>query len=346
MNGQPENTSASPQENTQELNREARSGAAFRTYLSRQYLSEYVGMTLALALLMIIFGLTTNHFLTLTTFRTIANQIPVAVIIAVGLTLVMVTGGIDLSVGSVLALCSAVLGLCLVDWKLSLPLAIVACLLTGLACGVANGLVTVRWKLPSFIVTLGMLEIARGGAYLATGSQTKFVGAPVERIAEASWLGLSLPFLLAILVVGVGQFVLTRTVFGRYLIAIGTNEEAVRLSGVDPRPTKLTAFALSGLLAGMAAVLHCARLSSADPNAGTGFELQAIAAAVIGGTSLLGGRGSIISSFFGVLIIAVLGAGLSQVGAQEPTKRIVTGTVIVVAVVLDYYRSRGAGKEW
>ncbi len=159
------------------------------------------------------------------------------------------------------------------------------------------------------------------------------------RIADAALFGWSLPFLLAVLLVLVGQFVLTRTVFGRYLVAIGTNEEAVRLSGIDPRPIKLAVFGVSGLLAGLAAVVHCARLSAADPNAGTGAELQAIAATVIGGTSLLGGRGSVVSTFFGVLIIEVLGAGLSQVGVQEPTKRIVTGLVIVVAVVLDHYRS-------
>lgn len=341
MNGQAENSAAAPPK----LNRRAMAGAAFRRYLGKKHIGEYVGMAVALVILIAVFSLGANHFLTLTTFRTIVNQIPVAVLIAVGMTLVMVAGGIDLSVGSVLALCGAVLGVCLVDWGLPLPLGIAGCLLTGLACGLINGLITVRWQLPSFIVTLGMLEIARGVAYLATNSQTKYIGAAIEQIAEASLLGLSLPFLLAVVVVAVGQFVLTRTIFGRYLIAIGTNEEVVRLSGVDPRPTKLVAFALSGLLAGVAAVLHAARLSAADPNAGTGFELQAIAAAVIGGTSLLGGRGSVVSSFFGVLIIAVLGVGLSQIGAQEPTKRIVTGLVIVVAVVLDYYRSRLAGQD-
>jgi ribose transport system permease protein len=306
----------------------------------RGVISEYAGLTLTLIGLVVVFSLSTARFFSLTTFRTIANQIPDAVVISVGMTLVMIAGGIDLSVGSVMALGGAALGLCLVDLGLPFPIALLACLLTGLACGAINGLVTIKWKLPSFIVTLGMLEIARGAAYLATHSQTRYLGAAVERISEASLFGLSLSFALAILLVIAGQFVLARTVFGRYLVAVGTNEDATRMSGIDVRPVRLSVFALSGLLAALAAVFHCGRLSAADPNAGTGFELQAIAACVIGGTSLSGGRGSVIRSFFGVLIIAALGAGLSQLGAQEPTKRLVTGGVIVAAMIVDAYRAR------
>ncbi|MEJ7618799.1 MAG: ABC transporter permease, partial [Pyrinomonadaceae bacterium] len=199
---------------------------------------------------------------------------------------------------------------------------------------------TVRWALPSFIVTLGMMEIARGAAYIVTNSQTKYIGRPVEIVAETALFGLSLPFLIGLVIVAAGQFTLSRTVFGRHLIAVGANAEAAHLSGVDARRVRFIVFALSGLLAGLAAIIHSARLSSSDPNAGTGFELQAIAAVVIGGTSLLGGRGSVVGSFFGVLIIAVLGAGLAQTGAQEPTKRLITGCVIVAAVILDYYRNR------
>ncbi len=309
----------------------------------RGLLVEYGGLALALGLLVAAFSLGTGHFFSLLTLRTIANQIPDAVVIAVGMTLVMIVGGIDLSVGSVLALSGAVFGAALVDWHLPLPVALAACLLTGLLCGLINGAVTVRWRLPSFLVTLGMLEIARGGAYLATGSQTRYIGAAVERLLDISFQGLSLPFACALLAVALGQIMLTRTVWGRYLLAVGANEEAAWHAGIDPRPVKLAVFALSGLLAALAAVLQTARLSSADPNAGAGSELQAIAACVIGGTSLLGGRGSVLRSFFGVLLIAVLGAGLSQIGAQEPTKRLVTGCVIVAAVILDTWR-RGSGR--
>ncbi len=303
-------------------------------------LADYLGMAAALVLLLVIFGIVAQNFFTLTTFRTIANQIPDTTIAAVGMTFVLIIAGIDLSVGSVLALSGAVLGLALVNWDLPLPLASLVCLLVGLACGAANGLVIIRWRLPSFIVTLGMLEAARGGAYLVTQSRTIYVGGPIEVVTATAVLGLSLPVLLALLIVAGGQLTLSRTVFGRYLVAIGTNEEAVRLSGIDPRPYKLAVFVLAGLLAAVAAVIQTARMSSANPNTAIGFELQVIAAVVIGGTSLMGGRGSVVRSFFGVLIIAVLGAGLAQVGAQEYTKRLITGCVIVAAVILDQYRHR------
>jgi len=304
------------------------------------FVTDYLGMALALAGLVVFFGVTADNFFSLTTFRTIANQVPGITVVAVGMTFVLIIAGIDLSVGSVMAFAGAVLGLSLVRFELPLAAAIAACLLVGVLCGLLNGLVIIRWRLPSFIVTLGMLEIARGAAYLVTQSRTIYIGGPVETIAEVSVLGLSLPFIVAVSIVVGAQLVLSRTVFGRYLIAIGTNEEAVRLCGIDPRPLKLAVFVLCGFLTSVAAVIHTARLASADPNAGYGLELQAIAAVVIGGTSLMGGRGSAVRSFFGVLIIAVLGTGLAQVGAQESTKRVITGCVIVAAVILDHYRHR------
>jgi ribose transport system permease protein len=151
---------------------------------------------------------------------------------------------------------------------------------------------------------------------------------------------ISVLFILAIAVAVAAQLVLSRSVFGRRLIAVGTNEQAAFLSGINVGRVKLAVYALSGLLCAAAAVVNTARMASANPNAGTGFELEAIAAVVIGGTSLMGGRGSVVNSLFGVLIIAVLGSGLSQMGTEEATKRIVTGCVIVLAVILDYYRTR------
>jgi ribose transport system permease protein len=305
----------------------------------RGLFAEYLGLALVLIVLIAIFGLSTKNFFTPATFRTIANQIPVAILLAVGMTLVLSIGGIDLSVGSVLALCGGVFGLLLTKYQLPWPLALAACLATGLACGAVNGLVMIRWGLPSFIVTLGMLEMARGGAYLVTDSRTMYIGGLVS-LSEIRVAGVSAAFLLAVVLALVAQIVLWRTVFGRYMIAIGTNEEVVRLSGINPWPNKLTVFMLSGLLAALAAVIHCGRLSSADPNAGAGFELQAIAAVVIGGTSLMGGRASVVNSLFGVLIMAVLETGLVQLQAGEPTKRLITGAVIVIAVIIDRYRHR------
>jgi ribose transport system permease protein len=282
-----------------------------------------------------------DHFLSARTFVTMANRIPALAVIATGMTLVLVIGGIDLSVGSVLGLCGSVLGVAMVGHHVSFGVAIVLSLVIGLAAGTVNGLISVSLGIPSFIVTLGMLEIARGLAYLATDSQTKYIGPAVVGLSEPlTGSGISLAFIVAMLVTVAGQIVLSFTVFGRYLIAIGTNEQAVRLAGINPKPAKIAVFALAGLLSGLAGIFYTSRLGSSDPNAGIGLELSAIAAVVIGGTSLMGGRGSVINTFFGVLIIATLEAGLAQVGASEPTKRVITGAVIVIAVILDAGRNK------
>lgn len=302
---------------------------------------DYLGLMAVLAVLVLIFSLLGKHFFTLLTFSTIANQIPDLTLIAVGMTFVLIIAGIDLSVGSVMAFSGAVMGIAMVNWHCPLGLALLLSVVVGLVCGTMNGLISVKWSIPSFIVTLGMLEIARGGAYLVTGSQTQYIGEAVEVIGtRLPGVGVSPAFFIAIAVVVVGQIVLSKTVFGRYMIAVGTNEQAVRLSGIDPRPVKVAVFAILGALTGLAGVFNASRLSAADPNAGVGLELSAIAAVVIGGTSLMGGRGSVVNSFIGVLIIAVLQVGLAQVGATEPTKRVITGLVIVVAVIADVYRHR------
>jgi ribose transport system permease protein len=303
--------------------------------------SEYLGLLLVLLALVLLFASLSDRFLTLRTFTTVANQVPDLAVISVGMTFVLIVGGIDLSVGSVLALAASLLGVGLVGWNLSLAAAIGLALAAGLVCGLVNGLVSVGWSIPSFIVTLGMLEVARGAAYLVTDSKTAYIGERIELVgAPLPSLALSPAFLLAAALVISGQVVLSRTVFGRYAVAIGTNEEAVRLSGVDPRPTRIAVFALAGLLSGLGGVFHASRLLAADPNAAVGLELSAIAAVVLGGTSLMGGRGSVVRSFFGVLVIAVLQSGLAQIGASEPVKRVVTGAVIVAAVIADAYRHR------
>lgn len=303
--------------------------------------AEYLGLIAVLVLLVALFSALSDHFFTRITFTTLANQIPALTVVAVGMTLVLVAGGIDLSVGSVLALGAAVLAVSRVESQWPLPLAIALCLGVGLGAGLINAFVTVRWAVPSFIVTLGMLEVARGGAYLVTGSRSVFAGAALGAIGvPLPAIGLSPAFLVALVVVAAGEALLSRTILGRHIVAVGTNAEAVRLSGIDPRPVLAAVFALSGLLAGLGGVFHLAYLESADPNGGLGLELSAIAAVVIGGTSLMGGRGSVVSSFLGVTIIAVLQAGLAQIGATEPAKRIVTGAVIVAAVILDAYRRK------
>ena len=207
-------------------------------------------------------------------------------------------------------------------------------LASGLACGLVNGAVTEYGRIPSFIVTLGMLEIARGAAYQATDSTTKYIGRAVE------WVGAPLPgillspaFFAAVALVVAGQVVLSRTVFGRHLVAIGTNEAAVRLSGINPRPAKIAVFAIAGALTGLGAVFQVSRLSSADPNAGVGMELAAIAAVVIGGTSLMGGRGGVGLTLLGALTIGYLEKILSINAVGEAARLMLTGLIIVAAVI-------------
>jgi ribose transport system permease protein len=310
-----------------------------------------IGLATVLLGLILFFSVFSDYFFSSVTFRTLLNQIPALTVIAVGMTYVLLISGIDLSVGSVMALSAAVAGVLITQSGFPLWAAVVAAMLTGMICGGINGYISAHWYIPSFVVTLGMLEIARGGAYLVTDSQTQYVGDAVAIFGTTlPGLGVSVSLVIALLIVLAAQFVLIKTVFGRYMIAIGTNEEAVRLSGIDTQKWKILVFLLAGMLAGLGGVFQLGYLQSADPNAGLGLELSAIAAVVIGGTSLSGGRGSVINSFLGVLIIAVMQTGLAQLGVSEPSKRIVTGLVIVAAVVFDVLKGRlsliSADSKW
>ena len=302
-------------------------------------LSSYIGLLGALAAMIVLFSCLSSHFWSMNTFSTIANQIPDLIVMSVGMTFILIIAGIDLSVGSLLALAAAVVSVTYLNFHWTPWLAALSGVALATFVGALTGLITVAWRIPAFIVSLGVLEMARGAAYQLTDSRTAYLGSIYDYLADPILFGVSPSFIIAIVVIVAGHLVLTRTVFGRHLIGIGTNEEAVRLSGINPGPYKIAVFALMGGLSGLASLFQVARLEAADPNSGVGMELQVIAAVVIGGTSLMGGRGSIICTFLGALIISVLAAGLAQVGASEPTKRFITGAVIIVAVVLDTYRS-------
>jgi len=295
----------------------------------------------SLVLLILFFGMASDNFFSVLTLTTILNQLPALTTVTVGMTLVLIIAGIDLSVGSVLGFSATVVGVAIVGWSLPLPLACIVGLGAGLLCGSLNGVLVSYLSLPSFIVTLGMLEMARGLAYITTDSQTVYIGSSIQKIAlPLPVIGVSAALIISIALVVAGQFLLTRTIFGRHMTAIGTNENAARMSGIDTKPYRLAVLALSGVLAGLGGIFNAAYLGSADPNAGIGLELSAIAAAVIGGTSLMGGRGSVIGAFAGVLIISILQSGLAQIGVSEPSKRLITGAVIIIAVLIDRWRSQ------
>lgn len=306
-------------------------------------LAESAGLLAVLAVLALYFGLKSENFFTANTFAMLMNQMPGLTVIAVGMTFVLIVGGIDLSVGSVMALSGAALGVAMVDHGWPLGVAAVLSMAMGAGCGLINGAISVVWRVPSFIVTLGMLEVARGVTWFMLDSKTKYIGSRVAALSTPlPMLGLSTAVLLSLGLVLAGHILLTHTAFGRHALASGANEETARLSGIRPGLVKVWVFVLLGALTGLAGAVNCSRLETADPNAGTGLELSAIAAVVIGGTSLMGGRGSVINTFLGVLIISVLQVGLAHAGASDPSKRVVTGLVIAVAVLYDAYRQRRA----
>jgi ribose transport system permease protein len=303
------------------------------------------GIGIALLLLIAIFSASAPHFTDESNITNILTQITINLIMATGMTFVILIGGIDLSVGSVMALSAMVAGLVLKAETLPVPVAIVAAALTGVAvgmvCGFVNGFVASFWGVPSFIVTLGMLNIARGGALEVTNARTLFeFPNAFNDFGTATLLGMPAIFLVALGLVLLGWAVLTRTVFGRLIYAIGNNEEAVRLSGHDTFIYKVAAFVISGLTVGIGAIVYMARLTIASPILGTGFELNAIAAVIIGGTSLNGGRGSLIGTFLGACLIGVLADGLILIGIGDFVRQMITGGVIILAVILDSYRAR------
>ncbi len=300
---------------------------------------QYGGLLAVLMLMIAFFSIRTDSFFQIGTVRLIANQIPELTLLAVGMTLVLVIGQIDLSVGSLMALSGAVVGVLIVKAGWPLGLAIPTGVLIGGLCGFVTGSISVWFRIPSFIVSLGMLEIARGATRRLLDSNTLSIGSEIGIFSRPiAGLGLSPAFLIALTsVVGV-QFLLSRTVFGRYCVAIGTNAEAVRMSGIRTEPYAIAVFIISGILCGLASLAPTSLMEAADPGAGTGIELSAIAACVIGGTSLMGGRGNAISTFLGVLIIAVLQTGLSRLSVEDANKQIVTGVVIIVAVLVDTVR--------
>ncbi|RVD40651.1 ABC transporter permease [Mesorhizobium sp. M4B.F.Ca.ET.019.03.1.1] len=311
-----------------------------------RFLIRDAGVLLALVLITVFFSASAPYFATPGNALKIFVQIAINTVLAAGMTFVILTGGIDLSVGSVLALCTVVGATIMINESLSpavaITLALLACMATGAACGLLNGWISTRWKIPSFIVTLGMLNMAAGAARVVSDNST-ITGLPQSFVDFGNLIiGGFLPsiFLVAVLVIAVGWFVLRFTVFGRMIFAVGTNDEAVRLSGHNPDFYKVAAFTISGLTAGIAAMVYLLRLNIGSPIAGVGYELNAIAAVIIGGTSLSGGKGSIIGTLVGACILQVLSTGLPLLGVGDNFKPIVIGLVIVLAVILDAYRER------
>ena len=294
-----------------------------------------LGTLLGLIFLVIFFWILTPHFLTVSNLLNVAQQTSINAIIAVGLTFVIISAGIDLSVGSILAFSGVVIA-SILNAGYPIPLAITAGLLVGLACGSINGALIAIGKLPPFIATLGMMSVARGAALMYTnGRPISGFSSEFRFLANGEILSIPTSIIIMVLVYIVAHFVLTKTKLGRYTYAIGGNEEAARLSGVNVTFHKIMIYGICGLLSGLAAVILTARLNSAQPIAGIMYELDAIAAAVIGGTSLVGGEGRVFGTLIGALIMGVLRNGLNLLGVSSFLQQTIIGSVIIIAVLID-----------
>jgi ribose transport system permease protein len=306
--------------------------------LRQDFFSHYgrqLGTLSGLLGLIVVLWILTPHFLTVSNLLNVAQQATIIAIIAVGMTFVIITGGIDLSVGSVLAFAGVVMANALLS-GVPLPLALLIGLGVGLLCGMTNGLLITIGRLPPFIATLGMMSVARGAALMFTeGRPISGFSEGFRSIATGEILKIPTPVVIMIVVYLIAHFVLKRTKLGRYTYAIGGNEEAALLSGINVKLNKTMVYGIAGLLSGLAAILLTARLNSAQPIAGMSYELDAIAATVIGGTSLLGGEGTVSGTLIGALIMAVLRNGLNLLSVSSFFQQVVIGSVIIFAVLID-----------
>ncbi|HTZ67008.1 MAG TPA: ABC transporter permease [Roseiarcus sp.] len=321
----------------------AASGAARHAFSSVLALASGVtGPLIGLILLCVFLSLTTDTFLSLRNFLNVMDQITVLGVMAIGMTLVILIGGIDLSVGSVLALSAMVMGYLGDNRSWPFVIAILVALVVSAACGVVTGLMVTLLRMPAFIATLAMMSIARGIASIITNGE-QIIGFPdwfsnLAIIRHFGFLTVTVGMMIAIAVIA--WIVLQFRPAGRALYAIGGNPEVARLAGIDVRQYTISVYAICAALAGLAGVIQSARLDSAQPSQGLGYELDTIAAVVIGGASLSGGLGGISGTAAGVLIIGFLRNGLNLLQVSPFVQQVVIGVVIAVAVAADTVRHR------
>lgn len=287
----------------------------------------FVGICILLSVL-------TPVFLSVNNIINVIRQVSINGILAAGMTMVIISGGIDLSVGSVAAICGAIVAGTLL--KLGLAPAMLLSVATGALLGLINGLVITKGKVAPFVATLGMTTVARGLTLIYTGGRPIYNLTDAFRVLGAGYVGpIPVPVLILALVIAVVHFVMSSTVFGREVYALGGNEEAARYSGINVERRRMLVYISMGLLSAVTGIVLTSRLGSADPTAGVGFETDAIAAVVIGGTSMSGGEGSVIGSLIGALIIGVMNNGLNLLNVSPYYQQIFKGLIVVLAVLMD-----------
>jgi ribose transport system permease protein len=303
-------------------------------------LREIGGPVAALVLVAVLVGLTTDRFLNPGNISNLVLQVSIVAIVAVGSTVVIFSGGIDLSPGSAIALLTMVFAVSHRDLGLPLFAVIPMILLLGAALGFVNGALTAYLRIPSFITTLAALSAFRGAAFMFNnGSPISSLSPQLEPLFYGSLAGIPLPLFYVAAIYALAFWFLRHTVWGRSIYAVGGNSNAARLSGLDVRRTQLLAFIIAGAMAGIGAVLMVARLNSGSPNYGVGLELSAIAAAVVGGASLAGGRGNIINTIIGALTIVIVQNALNLNAVPTSVQNVVIGAIIVLAVGIDMWRA-------
>lgn len=305
----------------------------------------------SLIVLMVFFSFASPNFLQTDNIVAILQATAVNGVLAIACTFVIISGGIDLSVGTMMTFCSVMAGVFLTYWGLPLPAGIAAAIAFGALSGLTSGVLIAKLKIPPFITTLGMMMALKGLALVISGTKPIYFNDTegFTAISQDSLIGAVVPampipnaVLILFLVAALASVVLNRTVLGRYTFALGSNEEAVRLSGVNVTFWKIVVYTVSGAICGIAGLLIASRLNSAQPALGQGYELDAIAAVVIGGTSLSGGTGTVLGTIIGALIMSVLTNGLRILSVAQEWQTVLTGVIIILAVYADILR-KGRG---
>ncbi|WP_373281434.1 ABC transporter permease [Herbaspirillum rubrisubalbicans] len=303
----------------------------------------------SLLLLIVFFSFASPNFMEVDNLVSILQSTAVNGVLAIACTYVIITSGIDLSVGTMMTFCAVMAGVVLTNWGLPLPLGIAAAIFFGALSGWVSGMVIAKLKVPPFIATLGMMMLLKGLSLVISGTRPIYFNDTegFSAIAQDSLIGDLIPSLpipnavLILFLVAIGaSIILNKTVFGRYTFALGSNEEALRLSGVKVDFWKVAVYTFSGAICGIAGLIIASRLNSAQPALGQGYELDAIAAVVIGGTSLSGGTGTILGTIIGAFIMSVLVNGLRIMSVAQEWQTVVTGVIIILAVYLDILRRR------
>lgn len=301
-----------------------------------------IGIVVVLFIMCIIISIATDKFLTAANIVSVLRQISINTYIALGMTLIIILGHIDLSVGAIVAMSGTLTVGFIVNQGLPIPLAIILGILIGILTGFVSGFVVSHFRVPAFIITMAMMNVANGVAYVYSGGQSTRITNEFFSSIGMGYLFkvIPLPVVYMVILIIIISFVLNKTKFGTYVYAIGGNRESARLSGVPIKKVEIIVFTLSGLLSAFAGLVLCSRMYSGQPSVGSGYELDAIAACVLGGTSMSGGKGRISGTVFGALVIGIISNGLNLIGVSSYWQLIIKGLIIACAVLLDVQKGK------